>query len=300
MQEAASSSSAQSKVGTGGAGWGMTILSTVVPALGIPVPAPLLWSGFGIGVVLICWTPARKCFAALRRMDTPQILMAVGLAGALVLAAVALGGFIWSQFKTPAPIAASEIVLTPPLASPSATSQEFAGLRRKYIGQSKILFDETLTNLSRLINGKGAEAVRIADRFLPAFAYQPMSSIQVSRYQNFKDNPQEAKTRVHEIYEALWGKMLRENRDQLADLNDVIQNGQVLTDFTNRMDQVIRYHDSFRQIYETGDVQTARNAALLFSILQEPTQRDVSALNDWIEGCNRRIEAKRKALDNEK
>ena len=188
----------------------------------------------------------------------------------------------------------------PPSIVVQAPGNPTAILRRSYIGQSKILFDENLTKLSRLLNGRGVDAVRIADRFLPRFSYVNVNGFTEQQYEPFKSNPQQAIAILDEIYETIWGTILRENRDQIDDLNDVIQTGDPLTGFQSRMKQTIRYFDSFRIIYEKGDQQTNNNAAVIFSVLQEPTLKDVSSFNDWIEGCNRRIELKRKALENEK
>jgi hypothetical protein len=255
--------------------------------LGMIATALLIWASYHRALE---WHQAKKNDRK-RGLDS-WYFIAPCLALAVLAAAVAAYGFGLRSASAHAEPQA-KIDTTPP---PTQMA-----LRRQYIGESKQLFDANLTKLTRLLNGKGFEAVKIADRFLPAFADASyVVGFQSRRYEQFKTAPQEAKAILDEINEAIWGKILRENRDQLADLNDVLQNGDSLTKFKKRMEQTVRYFDSFRIIYEKGDEQTSSNAAVLFATLQEPTQKDVAAFNEWIEDCNRRIEAKRKALEKEK
>ena len=66
------------------------------------------------------------------------------------------------------------------------------------------------------------------------------------------------------------------------------------------MERTSRFFDALNKVFEKGDGEDSNNAAFLFSTLQEPTLKDVAAFHDWIEECNRRIDAKRKALDHAK
>lgn len=183
----------------------------------------------------------------------------------------------------------------------AAAFPEWATLRRNYFGDSRERFDRNLSQLTAILNGKGREAVKTADRFLPAFAdVSAAAGFQISRYQVFKSNPQKVISLLDEIYETVWGKILNENPDQMPDLNDVLQDGASLTKFRNAAQNTVRYYDSFRIIYEGSNEQISSNAALLFSTLHEPVKRDAAAFNEWIDGCNDRINAKRRALDHAK
>lgn len=168
-------------------------------------------------------------------------------------------------------------------------------LRRPYIGRSRELFDENLSTISRILNGRGLEAVKITDGFLPKFGPHPIE-FRPQQYEPFKSEPQKASAILNEIRTTIWGNILREHRDQAADLTDVLQSQQPIMDFENSLNRIIQYFGSFRAIYERNDQGSSENAANLFSLLREPTLKDATAFNSWIEECNRRIEAKRKAL----
>jgi hypothetical protein len=192
---------------------------------------------------------------------------------------------------------------TPPLPAPARSAEDPAStLRRSYIGNSKIVFDENLTKLSRLLNGRGLEAVKIADRFLPSFDFINIVGFQPEKYEAFKANPSRAIETISEVQAAL-DKLLREEREQAEDLKDILANEQPMLTFKSRMEQTVRYYDSFRIIYEGAASSGSQNwqnvqsnAALLFGTLKESTLKDVAAFNEWIDSCNRRIAMKRKAL----
>lgn len=81
----------------------MTIVSGVLPALGVPVPHWFLWLLFGVGAILICWSPVIAFSKNFRKMDAPQILLVVGLAGVVIFAGTALGGAIWALNREGSP-----------------------------------------------------------------------------------------------------------------------------------------------------------------------------------------------------
>src|SRR4051794_31403287 len=75
--------------------------------------------------------------------------------------------------------------------------------------------------------------------------------------------------------------LLREESDQADDLKDVIANEQPMLTFKSRMEQTVRYFDSFRIVYQKMtpvgppiDLEGASNAAYLFGALKEATLRD--------------------------
>jgi hypothetical protein len=171
-----------------------------------------------------------------------------------------------------------------------------ATLRRPYNGSSKSIFDDNLTELAQIINGRGLEAVKMADHFLPSIAYAMPMGFAAQRYEPLKSDPQKVLAILADIRTTIWGNMLRKYRDQALDLNDILQNEQPIINFENRIRETIRYFDSFKIIYEKGDEQISSNAAVLFSTLREPALKDAVTFNEWIEECNHRIELKRKAL----
>jgi hypothetical protein len=245
----------------------------------------IVWLLIGIGLNLY-----RSGSASPGGKKLDPLLLGAALAALALVGLLAAYGIKSSSANTEI---ASDVTAQTPI-NPAAT------LRRKYFGDSKQLFDSNLTKLTRILNGKGIEAVRTADLFLPRFKLGPALGFTPGIYEPFKTAPEQAAAASSEIYEEIWGKMLRENRDQIADLNDVIQSGDALTKFKTRMAQTVGYFNSFRIIYEKGDSETNNSAALLFSTLHEPTLKDAEAFHEWIEECNRRIEAKRRALENEK
>jgi hypothetical protein len=176
---------------------------------------------------------------------TPNYLIAIGLTAAAC-------GFVWQQMKSPQPEPLVSTVLEK--RAPASINKEPATieLRRKYIGQSKVLFDENLTQLSRILNGRGSEAVRLADKFLPLFT-PGFASKMLDRYEPFNSNPQSVLKIMDEIHESIWGKLLRENRDQVPDLNDILADGSPIAVMQNRMRKTIQYFNAFKIVIEKGD-----------------------------------------------
>jgi hypothetical protein len=65
------------------------------------------------------------------------------------------------------------------------------------------------------------------------------------------------------------------------DLYDVLQSDQALIKFENSVDQIVRYFDAFRYIYEghlagKRDENLFNSGAILFSSLQGPFEKDVA------------------------
>src|SRR5437870_3655362 len=86
-----------------GVGFGLTLVSTLGPTLGLPLPISLRWVLFAMGVILLVWPVIRVIADRARKMGIEPIhLQIVGLAGVIFCAALALGGAVW-QSQLPIP-----------------------------------------------------------------------------------------------------------------------------------------------------------------------------------------------------
>jgi hypothetical protein len=169
-------------------------------------------------------------------------------------------------------------------------------LRRPYFGRSKELFDENLTTISRLLNGRGSEAVRKADQVASLMSPHPLRT-QWSRYANIDSDLVGVRATLDEIRSTIFQKMLEEHYDQAVDLNDVLQGDVQLSKFVKAVDGVRRTLANFKDIFDKVNDQTVQDrAAELFGEGRESFAKNIDDFKMWIEECNKKIALKRKAL----
>jgi hypothetical protein len=84
-------------------GGGLTLVSTLGPTLGFPLPFWLRWALFAVGVIMLFWPVIQGAAKRARKMDIEAThLIIIGLAGVICFAALALGGVVWqSRSLTP-------------------------------------------------------------------------------------------------------------------------------------------------------------------------------------------------------
>jgi hypothetical protein len=168
---------------------------------------------------------------------------------------VILAGVLWQRPSIGNETSQTSQQITASLAPPP-TGPDWATLRRGYFGESKDRFDRNLGVLIAVLNSKGLDALKIAGGLSQNFAFLPAIGFVSQRYEPFKNGtPQKVTDLLNEIHEVVWGKMLKENPDQLSDLSDVIQNEVALNQLKQRMSDITQQFNSFRFIYEKGDEQ---------------------------------------------
>lgn len=271
-------------------GGGVALLFPAAGYFLIAVGTAVLLAAIGHGVY-----SHRKEIAEWRqRVGIVTILLLIGIAGTWLFASVALGALAWRLLRTPGnPIVSQTIPATIP--APAPVLPAWQTLRRQYIGRSKELFDENLTTISRLLNGQGNEAVRLASLIARDMAITP-PEIRPDRYASIKPSALQAQDLLEQVHKKIYDQMLVEYRDQSADLTDVLERPDALAGAQSAIRQIVNLYDTFESLSKELRPEMQHGAKVLFGEHRESLQRAMNEFSTWVMACNNRIEAKRKAL----
>jgi hypothetical protein len=252
-----------------------------------------------IGV--LCW-PLRDSDQRTRvkeKLKHPQAWLAEALDPSHVVIlglVIALCGAFWLVRTPPQAVAKNDSAKTEETGTRTA-DVSYASLRRPYFGRSKDIFDENLTTISQLLNGRGVDALKKAEQVTATMSVHPVA-VQWRRYENVEATLRDIKAALEQINSVIFVRMMTEYRDQALDLNDILQSSNSLTNFSRGIDRAAASFFNFKDIFErsANDEVVRERASGLFADGRELLIKDMDDFKTWINECNRRIDMKRKAL----
>lgn len=281
-------------------GAGLTVVSTLAPTLGIPIPHAVRWAIFFLGVLMIGWPAVGiiRRHERLRNVD-PSTIQMIGAIGIVAFGLILLGGMILQRTRTtpaPTPTVAAQIAPMPQPVSKLESPNE----RRYYTKAQKEELGDAMHKAAQVLSKEGMPASREARAIANGAQGNPLAD-------NLRSLIQRANGIIASLVKVetvIWKDIFKQPADPIYDLQQLLDANHheipaVIQNFKKTVNDYIVGLQTMQMLLEKGsaDDEIRFRVSRLADDAYAVRMRDIAeGFNDWAQQALNRIGAKQREL----